>query len=135
MIEFWHLFTGLGAGLAILNTAFLIFDRLFRYRPIVSVTAERGMGGGGHAVPTLRLKNVAPFDVVVERFTVKPPHLAVSANTEIRGILDAVTRTDVPILLGPEEERHLVVVVRDRANLRANEAIVITVEWRRGLST
>jgi hypothetical protein len=42
-IEVWHVFTGVGALLGFVSTGFLICDRLLRYRPIISVTAVRGL--------------------------------------------------------------------------------------------
>jgi hypothetical protein len=134
-MELWHWFTGFGACLAVLNTLFLIFDRIFRYRPIISITAKPSMSGGVDANPYLRVKNIAPFDIVIERFLVEPPHCNVSANSEIRGIYDAITGTDVPILLGPKQERELVLIIRDRPKIRSDQTIKITIEWRRGQAT
>jgi hypothetical protein len=134
-MQLWHLFTALATVLGVGNTAFLIFDRLFRYRPVASVSAARGWSGGGDATPYLRVKNMAPFDIVVERFSVYPPHLVISANSEIRAMVDALVRSDVPIILGPEEERRLVLVIRDRANRSERQPIDIVIEWRRGRST
>lgn len=134
-IQAWQVIAAIGAGLGIVNTAFLVFDRLFRHRPIISVSAVRGMGGGGHATPVLRVKNVAPFDIVIERFVAEPQHLAISASQENRAILDVLTGADVPILLEPLEQRQLVIIVQDRANRREDEQIKITVNWRRGVST
>lgn len=132
----WHLFTAVATILSIANTIFLIVDRacsgIGRSRPY---WRRRGWSGGGTATPYLRVKNMAPFDIVVERLSVYPPHLVISANNEIRAMVDALVRSDVPIILGPGEERHLVLVVRDRENRCANEPIDIVVEWRRGRST
>jgi hypothetical protein len=131
----WHVFLGIGAILGFVSTGFLVVDRLFRYRPIVSISAVRGMSGGDHPTPVLHVKNVAPFDVLIERFVFEPPHLGVSANFETRAIVDVLTGADVPILLEAEAQRDLVIIVLDRANRRPDEHIRITVEWRRGIST
>ena len=61
-IQVWYVFTGVGALLGFMSTAFLVYDRLIRYRPIASLSAVRGLGGtsASHATPTLHIKNVAP---------------------------------------------------------------------------
>jgi hypothetical protein len=131
----WHWFTGFGALLAVLNTAFLIFDRLLRFRPIVSVAAVRGVSGESHVTPVLRVKNAAPHDIlVIERFSVTPGHLTISANSEIGAIVDALTNTDVPILLGPEMERQLIIGIGDRTRVAVDQRITIQAHWRRGVS-
>jgi hypothetical protein len=131
-IQAWHILAAIGAALGIVNTGFLVFDRLFRHRPIVSISAVQG---GGHARPVLRVKNVAPFDIVIERFVVEPEHLGISASQEIRAIIEGIIGADVPILLEPLQQRQLAIIVQDRANLRQDEQIKITIEWRRGVST
>ena len=133
-MQLYYWFTGVGACLAIFNTLFLIFDRLFRYRPVASITAVRGMGGGSHATPVLRIKNTAPFDIVVERFSVDPPYYAVSANSEIRAMVDIMIGADVPILLSPNEERQLVLIPRVQESAPTDRSVVFRIEWRRGYS-
>jgi hypothetical protein len=128
----WHWLAGTGAAFGIGNTAFLIYNQMFRYRPIASVTATRGWSGEGHATPTLRVQNTAPYNIVIERFSVSPPYCTISAKSEIRAIV-ASQRPDVPTLLGPKEERQFVIVVRDRT--KSNETIKIVVDWRPGHST
>jgi hypothetical protein len=129
MSDFWQLFTGLGAALGFVSTAFLVFDRLLRYRPVATITAERDMGD---ATPALRIKNTAPFDILIERFRVSPKgSCTVSASHERRAMMDVLTGSDVPIILGPNEERHLVIVT-DRSKCPNDQAIEFSIPWRRG---
>jgi hypothetical protein len=132
-MAFWQWFTGFGAALGFVSTAFLIFDRLFRYRPIATITAARSEMGSAPAMPRLRVKNTAPFDILIERFTVVPAgSCTISASQETRALIDVLTRSDVPIILTPNEERQLVVVLGDRSEFSSNQVIKFTVQWRRG---
>jgi hypothetical protein len=83
-IQVWHVFTGIGALLGFVSTGFLVYDRLLRYRPILSIAAVRGLDGiSQHADPMLRVKNVAPFDLLVDRFEVKPPHCGIASGSTL----------------------------------------------------
>jgi hypothetical protein len=133
----WSVITGIGGLLGFASTGFLIYDRLLRYRPIVSVTAVRGLDGiSQQAEPTLRVRNVAPFDLLIERFEVKPPYCGIASGSGIRDILEAVSGSDIPILLAPFEERELalVITVRDRSTVKDDEHIEITMYWRRSIA-
>ncbi len=136
MDSIWQWVTGLGGLLGFANTAFLVFDRLFRYRPIVSVTAVRPPGVEGEQPSLkLRVKNVAPFDIVVERFIVEPEVFSIAAGNSIRAIAEVLTGSDVPIILSPDSERLLVMVTRDRSKFLDSQIVKITTEWRRGQAT
>ena len=84
----------------------------------------RGMDGiSQHADPFLRVKNVAPFDLLIERFEVKPSYCGIASGSDIKNILKAASGSDVPILLAPLEERELllVITVRDRSKVKDDE--------------
>jgi hypothetical protein len=133
----WHAFLGLGALLGFVSTGFLVYDRLLRYRPIISVTAVRGMDGiSRQAEPTLRVKNVAPFDLLVERFEVKPPYCGVAPSDDMKHVVEAASGSDIPILLAPFEERELglVITVTDRTKVKEDEHINIRMYWRRSIA-
>jgi len=129
--------TGIGGLLGFVSTWLIIYDRLFRYRPTASVTAVRGMDGiSQHADPILRVKNVAPFDLLIERFDVNPPYCGIASGTKLRDILKTASGLDVPILLAPLEERELllVITVGDRTKVKDDEPIDITMHWRRSIA-
>jgi hypothetical protein len=133
----WHGFLGMGALLGFISTGFLVYDRLLRYRPIISATAVRGMDGiSQQAEPTLRVRNLAPFDLLIERFKVKPPYCGVAPSNNMKHVMEAVSGSDVPILLAPLEERELelVITVRDRTKVKDDEHIKITMYWRRSIA-
>jgi hypothetical protein len=129
-LETWHVFTGIGSALGIVNTVFLIYDRLLRYRPIVSLGARRGLGGTSlsHATPTLNVKNIAPFHIVIERFNVSSNYYSVAPSSEVRGMAKVLMGADTPVLLAPAEERQLVII--QRGDAPPDEKIVIKLHWR-----
>jgi hypothetical protein len=132
VIQVWHVVIGIGALLGFVNTGFLIYDWLLRYRPIVSLSAVKGPGStsASHVKPTLHIKNVAPFHILIERFAVKPPYCSIALTRGIRDTL--ITESDTPILLAPSEDRELVIIRKDSSDARKDEQIKITVRWRRG---
>jgi hypothetical protein len=133
----WNVITDVGSLLGFASTGFLIYDRLLRHRPIVSVTAVRGLDGvSQHADPMLRVRNVAPFDLLIERFEVKPPYCGIASGSKLRDVLKTSSGLDIPILLAPLEERVLllVITVGDRTKVNEHETINITMHWRRSIA-
>jgi hypothetical protein len=133
----WSVITGIGGLLGFVSTAFLVYDRLLRYRPTVSVTAVRGLDGvSQQAEPILRVKNVAPFDLLIERFEVEPPYCGIASGDKLRDILKTVSRLEIPILLAPFEERELLllITVTDRSTVNDDDHIKIIMHWRRSIA-
>lgn len=134
-VMIWIIFTTIGAFVAFGNAAFLLWDRMLRYRPIVSVTTRLLGESYGDPYPALRLKNIAPFDIVIERFVIVPQDACyVSAGHSTLQLATAITNQDVPIILPPGAERVLPLVVGHRDQHAPTATIKIVVEWRRAQS-
>jgi hypothetical protein len=130
----WSVITGIGGLFGFASSIFLVYDRLVQYRPIASLGAVRGFGGTSmsQATPTLRIKNVAPFDILIGHFTVEPRYYSIAPTNDIRGMAKVLAWSDIPILLAPAEDRELAIVQRDQSGARRDKKVVITIHWRRG---
>ena len=133
----WHVFTGVGALLGFISTLFLIYDRLLRYRPVASIKAVRDKATlPAQVPPVLRIRNVAPFHLLVERFVVKPPYFRIMPNFfPVKGTKSLVIYgAGTPILLAPNEERDLAMVPHG-PTIAKTERIDIIIHGRRDAST
>jgi hypothetical protein len=118
----------LGATFGFVSGGFAIWDRMFRYRPSVSLTTE-----SLPARPQLRIKNQAPFDIIIEEiFCSLPKHYRVlAADTVHAAVFDALDRHP-PVLLAPGEERRLAIVERNTSELADDLRFKFKVTWTRG---
>jgi hypothetical protein len=103
LIELYKLF---GATFGFLATALAVWDRFFRYRPILSITAEPHLGGTDPS-PLLRIKNPAPFDLMIDRVVSSSPYYRVDSVATLMGTISGAMGVVLPILLAPQEERLL----------------------------
>lgn len=126
-LEFYKL---LGATLGFFSTGFAIWDRMLRHRPSVSITTE--------SLPArlqLRIRNQAPFDIVIEEITSTSRYYRVLAADTVRGAVFDSLQRPVSVLLGPGEERRLAIVeaqVDGRTGDGAGERFALMVRWTRG---
>jgi hypothetical protein len=134
------LFTKVGALLGFISAGFLIYDRLFRYRPVVSIKTVRGKATlPGQVPPNLHIRNVAPFHLLIERFVVTPRAFEITPDfyPVKPGTTLATYGAGRPILLAPNEERDLAMVATS-ASVRGTPKtarIDIAIHWRRDVST
>lgn len=126
-MEFIEIYKLLGATLGFVSAAFAVWDRMFRYRPSVSLTTE-----SLPASPQLRIKNQAPFDVIIEEISFSISNYKVLAANTIRGAVFSALDKTPSILLAPGEERKLAVVERNIEELADDLRFKITVKWTRG---
>lgn len=117
----------LGATLGFVSTGAAIWDRFLRYRPSVSITTE--------SLPArlqLRVRNQAPFDIIIESIRSSSPCYSVLAADTVRGAVFEALAKDVSVLLAPGEQRLLAIVERDFAECRGDFRVKFTIEWTRG---
>src|SRR5450631_1579740 len=93
----------LGATLGIFATALALWDRNVRYRPSVSITAQHHNHGTSNVL--LRVKNQAPYDIIIEKIVSSSPHYRVDSADSMLGIIHGVEGNIISVLLGPSEER------------------------------
>jgi hypothetical protein len=78
----------LGATLGIFATALALRDRNVRYRPSVSITAQHHNHGTSNVL--LRVKNQAPYDIIIEKIVSSSPHYRVDSADSMLGIIHGV---------------------------------------------
>jgi hypothetical protein len=117
----------LGGVLAIPTAAFIVYDRLVRYRPIFALHAEKGSPGDNYLF--LRIKNVVDEDIVIENWNVAPPIVGLSTDASTRSIGAAVVGNIPRAILPPLSSLTLVLFILGSATDRDNDAIEISAEW------
>jgi hypothetical protein len=128
----WEFLKTVGALSGLATALFTLFDRFLRFRPLVSVTAQLGLVDS-NASPLLRIKNVAPFDILVETIQIEPKLIGLSLQTTALAMVDAITGDRTSVLLGPGEEHLLHIILLDPVprQLDPSARIAISVYWRR----
>ncbi len=123
----------LGATLGIFATALALWDRNVRYRPSVSITAQHHNHGTTNVL--LRVKNQAPYDIIIEKIVSSSPHYRVDSADSVLGIIHGVEGNIISVLLGPSEERLLRIRGREIAGVAAENSsgrFQFKVHWTRG---
>ena len=131
-MDFAEFYKFVGATLGIFATLFALWDRMLRYRPSVSITAEHTKNGNSRTL--LRVKNQAPFDILIEQINSTSSHYYISADSML-GVVHGVVGIMMPVLLAPNEERFLRIgeVAIDGATAKASgKHVRFEVCWTRG---
>jgi hypothetical protein len=117
------------AGLA--SSAFLVWDRVYRSRPIFGLHIVQGEAQGSNYV-YLRFKNVVDEDLIIDDIVATPPHLAPALDRELDSMVRAAAHAGFGLLtIGPLNERKLpLLFTRPRADEKENEPVKITATWR-----
>jgi hypothetical protein len=122
----------LGATLGIAVTVFTLWDRMLRYRPSVSITAQHNQGSSR---VSLRVKNQAPYDIIIEQIDSTSLHYRVDSARSMLGIIHGVEGNVLSVLLAPNEERFLPIREREIAGVAAENSsgrVRFDVCWTRG---
>jgi hypothetical protein len=117
----------IGAVLAIATAAFIVFDRVFRGRPIFALHAKVRVPGDNDLF--LRVKNVLDEDVVIENWDVSPKLVGLSTDQSMRAIVEAATGNISTAILPPLGELTLRLIILGAATGRENVPITISAEW------
>jgi hypothetical protein len=131
-MDFSEVYKLLGATLGFVATGLALWDRMFRYRPSVSITAQHNHGSGR---VLLRVKNQAPYDIIIERIDSTSPHYRVDSADSLLGIIHGVVGSISPVLLAPDEERSLRISENEIAGVKAENSsgrVRFEVQWTRG---
>jgi hypothetical protein len=88
--------TLIGAIAGLVTTAFLIWDRWARGRPLAWVTAKKF---GASSYKYIRLQNPGPADVFIMGVRAHPPIYGIATDDSKEAIAAAVDRVDVNVLL------------------------------------
>src|SRR4051812_17920821 len=106
-LEWFHT---IGALIAIVTGAYTWYDRTFRYRPFLSLYTYRD---GLNPQTLLRITNVAPYDIYVDRITIEPPAIGISNDTTARAIMQVVLGEDAAAVIEPKDDIRLVIIKLD----------------------
>ena len=120
----------LGATLGFVSAGFAVWDRFMRFRPSVSITVD-----GLPSLPQLRLKNQAPFDIVIEAIEFSAPGYRVLAANTVRGAVFSTAGKIPSVLLAPAQERLLALIeppIEPEAAVFDDRPVSILVRWTRG---
>jgi hypothetical protein len=117
-----------GAVIGIATASFIVYDRLFRDRPIFSLQASRPAGSASSVDNDiyLRIKNVSDEDIIIDEISISPPHLTFSVDGEVCSIAKAVLREFNQIVVGPLGERLLILIITQSEHA----PVTITATWR-----
>jgi hypothetical protein len=131
-MDFSEFYKILGATLGFVATGLALWDRLCRYRPSVSITARHYNHGNSRVL--LRVKNQAPYDIIIEQINSTSPHYHVSADSML-GVVHGAMGNIMPVLLAPNEERFLRIGEIEIAGVAAENSsnrVQFEVCWTRG---
>jgi len=117
----------IGAVLAIATAAFIVFDRVFRGRPIFALHAKVRVPGDNDLF--LRVKNVLDEDVVIENWDVSPELVGLSTDQSMLAIVKAAIGNIPTAILSPLGELKLTLIILGTATGRENVPITISAEW------
>jgi hypothetical protein len=129
-MDFLEYFKLLGAALGFVGTGLAVWDRMSRYRPSVSMTAQHA---NGSSRVFLRVKNQAPCDIIIEQLNSTSSRYRIDSADSMLGIIHGVEGNIIPVLLAPNEERFL--RVREIAGTAADNSsgrVRFEVCWTRG---
>jgi hypothetical protein len=133
-MEALELYKIIGATLGFVSAALAIWDRLFRYRPSISITTEIHAGGTEPSVK-LRVKNQAPYDIIIEKISSSTPYYRVDSANTLRGTLLGAAGWETSVLLAPGEERFLRIAENEKGGKTACDLglrVKFRVDWTRG---
>jgi hypothetical protein len=121
-----------GAVLGIATAFFIVYDRLFRDRPIFSFQVRRPVGAASSVENDiyLRIKNVSDEDIVIDEISITPPHLTFSVDGEVRSIAEAIVRDFNQIVVGSLAERLLILIVTSNDQQSEYIPVTISATWR-----
>lgn len=126
----------LGSIVGLLSGAFLILDRMARGRPIASLTI---LMDGARKVPSVRISNIAPYDIAITGIKVSPPTYFLTEEAEIRGSLRGAVGRSVHFMLKSGESRELKIApLFDTGGLPleiTRHSVTFYIYWRRGNAT
>src|ERR1700737_1237033 len=100
-MDFLEVYKLLGATLGIAVTVFTLWDRMLRHRPSVSITAQHNQGS---SCVSLRVKNQAPYDIIIEQINSTSPRYRVDSARSLLGIIHGVEGNVLSGLLAPNED-------------------------------
>jgi len=115
-----------GPIVAWLTVAFLIYDRLIRGRPLLSLTPYK------QSNTRLTIKNLGDVDIVIREIVIEPAVYAAAKTNAIDHTIRAVAGQKVSCIIGPHGSVEFPLVVKD-AKLEGDikSAIRIIVRWRK----
>jgi hypothetical protein len=122
----------LGATLGIFATGLALWDRMFRHRPSVSITAQHN---NGSSRVLLRVKNQAPYDIILEKIDSTSRYYRVDSADSLLGVVHGAAGNIVRVLLAPGDERRLRIAESEIAGVAAensNGRFRFNVHWTRG---
>jgi hypothetical protein len=122
-----------GALLGIGTASFIVFDRLYRDRPIFAlhVRGQMGLAAGLDNEVYLRIKNVTDEDIVIDEISINPAHLTLSIDNEIRSLVSAMVSGFNQIVVGPLGERLLILITTVTEGSSSEfEEVCIMATWR-----
>jgi hypothetical protein len=105
-----------GAISGMATALFIVYDRLFRDRPIFALHAKHYVASGRENDVYLRIKNVTDEDIVIDEISITPPHFTLAVDTEFDSMVRAISAEFNPVVVGPLGER-LVRVCRKRCGV------------------
>ena len=117
----------IGAVLGIATAAFIVFDRVFRGRPIFALHAKVRAPNDNDLF--LRIKNVLDEDVVIENWDVTPELVGLSKDDSVRAIIEAAAGNIQTAILPPLGELMLRLIILGPATGREQEPIIISAQW------
>jgi hypothetical protein len=94
--------TTVGSLVGLITGAFVLFDRLWRGRPIACVQTEPNTGG---KIKGIRIRNAAQVDILIREIRVKPPFVRVARSSEIYDLASALIKGEMVAVLGPSHAR------------------------------
>ena len=117
----------IGAVLGIATAGFIVFDRVFRNRPIFALHAAPRVPGDNYLF--LRIKNILDEDIVVENWVIRPKIIGLSTDTSIRSIVEAQVGNIPTVILPPFSELKLKLIILGAATNRQHDVITIAAQW------
>ena len=119
----------IGSCLGIATALFIVFDRLYRDRPIFSlrvVSRQRG------AENKLRIKNTTDEDLVIDGISFDPKYFTLAVDDGIRSsIVSSIRRRGEfdPIVVGPRGERLLRLIFTENHQQGASDSVAVVATW------
>ena len=92
--------TTFGSLVGLATGVFTVWDRWLRWRPIAYTVAKTNQGG-----PYIRIKNVGPMDIVVQRIESRPStfKIAKGKGVSVKEVADAMVDKLEPTAIAPQE--------------------------------
>lgn len=116
-----------GTVLAFATPLFLIYDRVFRGRPVFAIHAIRRAKSDNYLY--VRIKNVLDHDIIIENWNINPPLVGLSTGHSEEEIAGA-SLGDIPkMIIAPLGELLLPLVILGAATDKHDEQIIIDADW------